>query len=202
MAEPCEYKEIILGQVAILGEFRGLISGMASNIAEIKTRVNNGLTAEITQISKDLAKSVSDSKEAAVAIKSDAKITAAEVKAEVELAAERIRGENWLTRIVTGSAKHLIGMGIVVVVSTAITTTGLGLLAKTQISKELSGQQQQIAQTVADTQSALKAYHYHVLPDGTVLSHAGDAFTPAFTLNPKTNTWEKAPTMRMETEIK
>lgn len=135
MSDPCTMQAVILRQVEIQGEFKGLISGMADDIAEIKARVNNGLTLEITKISKELAQSVADSKEVAAKIKSEAILSALEVKADVALSASKLEGENWLVRIVTGSVAKLIGVGVVVIILSGLTSSGM-LLIKDKYTKE------------------------------------------------------------------
>jgi hypothetical protein len=136
------YKDIILRQVELQGEFKGLISSMASDIADIKRRVNNGLTAEITQISKDLAQSVADSKEAAAKIKSDVASDAVKIKADVALSASELRGENWFGRILQGSVTKLIGIAAIVIILSGLTSSGMSLYIKNKFSQDPTQQKQ------------------------------------------------------------
>jgi hypothetical protein len=180
-------QDTIMKHEGILGEFRGVLGGLAIDITYIKRRVDDGLAVKIDRIDKDLTASIASGK-----------IEAAEIKADVEVKAAEIKGEDWLKRIVTGSMAKLIGAGFIFIVLSAAASSGMGLYLKEKYSLEAPGQQKAILQKQETVLSVLDGYHSHPLLGGRSLFHAGDPNKPAWILDPKTNLWERAPGMRTE----
>lgn len=191
MTEPCIMQEVIRSHEGALGEIKSTLGSLAQDVSHIKMRVDDGLSTKIERIDKELAKSIANGR-----------VAAEEIKADVEIRASDLRGENWLNRIVTGSVTKLIGIGVVFILLSALTNSGIGLLIKEKYSLELPGQQKEIMKTQAVIASTLNVYHTHELSDGRTLYHAGDSDKPAWILDPKIGAWQKVPGMRTEAGIK
>jgi hypothetical protein len=171
--QPCK---LVIQHEGVLGELKGILTRLTSDVEYIKMRVDDGLAVKVDRIDKDLSTSI----------------------AEGKVDAANLRSEDWLKRIVTGSVGKLIGLSVIYIIVITLTGTGFSLFVKEKYSQEMPGQQKQTLQKTTDIQSTLTGYHSHILIDGRTLLHTGDADKPAWVYDEKTNVWTKAPSMRTE----
>lgn len=165
--DPCE---LLLSLNHAHAETQRAIGMMSANISDIKKTVSNGLSEKLEKLEKRL---------------NDCNINCA-------INDER----NWPSKLFTGSTKKFLGTIIFIMLCFGATVTGMWVLGKITIFKEIPGQQAQILNGMVGN------YHTHQMADGKILLHSGSPNEPAWEMNVKTGNWERAPHHRTEQGIK
>ena len=161
------------------------VGEIKATVGYIKGKIDNGLSAKLESVDKTLTKFMDSA-----------------------AAQRRIdRAENWFARILQGSATKIIGLVIVFIMLSAVSSSGLTIFLKNYYSQETPGQQKEILIQGKQIEAQAKdiqthAYHQHTLIDGRILFHTGDANMRAYILDPQTGKYERAPYMRTEGSIK
>ena len=161
------------------------IGRIEANTEAVLKMVGNGLSAELQETSKALTA----------------------FKADCNLRCALKEKENWFLNILQSSATKVVGYGLVFVMLTALTTSGIWMAVKAYAWKEMPGQQAEIAKQGKEIEaqhvsSQLHNYHQHILVDGRILFHTGNANERAYILDPVTGKFERAPYMRTEESVK
>jgi len=158
--KPCD---LVISHHKLLGE-------IASDIAHIKKKVDNGLQDKLEKVEKTVDGFIAATNERAI----------------------RLDEQNWFTRLLTGSVKKIIGLAVLFIAINALASSGMWAFLKVSSFKEPPGQQKEILSALGE------AYHAHLLPDGRTLIHAGDSSKPAWILDPVKKTCDRAPNMRTD----
>ena len=173
-------------------EHQKILGELASDVKHIKGKIDNGLSAKLAIVNETLVKFMATS-----------------------IADRRVdKAENWFGRIVQGSATKIIGLAVVIVMASGLTSSGLNILAKQYISQEPPGQQKAILEQgeannlfavdmkIMISDMKINKYHRHILNDGRILFHNGSPDVRAYILNSTTGKFERCPEMRTEATVK
>ena len=161
------------------------VGNIEEAVAHIKSKVDNGLSAKLDAVDKTLTKFMDYS--------------AAQRRIDV--------AENWFGRILQGSVTKIIGYIIIVSIVIALTSGGVWSALRAYVWKESPGQLNQIVAQGSDAKTALAivqkhSYHEHILNNGKILFHTGNANERAYILDPVSGKYERAPDMRTEDSVK
>ena len=162
----------------------GILGGMAADIQHIKSKVDNGLSAKLDETKEALAKFIATTE-------ADRRVDAA---------------ENWFSRILQGSVKKVIGYAVLAIIVSALASGGVWSALRAYAWKESPGQLNKILAQGTDTKAAIAvvqqhSYHEHILTDGRILFHTGNANERAYILDPVSGKYERAPQMRTENSV-
>jgi len=160
------------------------VGNIEADVAHIKTKVDNGLSAKLYSVDKLLTSFMAT-------VKADRRVDTA---------------ENWFLRILQGNAKKIIGYAVLLIMVTALTSGGVWSVLRSYVWKESPGQ---LTQIIAQGTAAKKAiavvekhsYHEHILTDGRILFHTGNQNERAYIIDPSTGKYERAPQMRTENSV-
>lgn len=161
-----------------MATYKADIAYIKEDIIEIKKAVGNGLKDEIKKLNEALIKFEMDS------IKTHTK-----QEADFQV----MDANNWFSKLMTISAKRVLGYGILIMLFSALSGSLSWALLKNYVFKETPGQMKQIVQATSGD-----IYHSHFLADGRLVIHANDHSKPAFIIN-SDGTSEKSPQHRLDT---
>jgi hypothetical protein len=163
---------------SLVVEHQKTIGSMDAKIDSIMATLGNGLSKQLKETAEKLDKFITD----------DA------------IRAVKIENENWFSKILSGSARKIIGIVVFLIMMSGLVNAGIWTYLKINYLKETPGQQKEIL-----AQSKIAAsdyYHTHIMHDGRTVLHCGNPNLPAFILDPTTGKYEPAPQYRTEEGIK
>jgi hypothetical protein len=158
-----------------------IIGGFGAKLDNIEKAVNNGLSEKLDENIKAL-----EVFKAACASRCALK--------EID------DSKNWFLKMLQSSASKVLGIVIIFIILSALTSGGTWMALKAFAWKELPRQQLSIVEQGKNMQ--IHNYHQHILRDGRILFHTGDTNVRAYILDPNTGKYERAPYMRTEESVK
>jgi hypothetical protein len=161
----------------------GVLGSLVSDISHIRQKIDNGLSQKLDDV-----------KEALLEAKTELERKTTNLEQKIAVVDE----QSWLSKVLTAGVKKAILVVIGIVVLSSISNNALWSILRTHYYHEPPG----IIQQIANKQDLATTYHTHLMSDGSIIFHAGDANTPAWKFDQKSNAWVRAPQYREESSIR